>query len=94
MVAITVVLAPKKEGDIPAPPVDAKAAQVVDRYLNAIGGRAVFEAIQDKTVTFETIAVDSEAIRAVARGTAAHIRDTLQQEAVGLVFTPVTFELI
>lgn len=45
---------PQKTTDIPEPESDEKAIEIVEKYLEAIGGRDVLNAIQDKTMVFET----------------------------------------
>ncbi len=46
---------PPKEQDDPDPVNDPKAIEIVDRYLSAIGGLEVLNAVEDRTHTFETI---------------------------------------
>lgn len=41
--------------DLPEPANDPKAVEVIERYIDAIGGKELLDAIKDKTVTFETI---------------------------------------
>ena len=48
-------LTPQKATDIPAPKNDPKAIAVLERYLAAIGGRDLLNAINDKTVEFDTV---------------------------------------
>lgn len=45
----------RKQLDAPAPVDDLKAVEVIERYLEAIGGLAVLKAVEDRTMTFETI---------------------------------------
>lgn len=61
---------------------------------NITYGTGYWKRQTEPSITFETIQEDTEENRAVARGLAAYIREALGQEAVGLVFAPVTFELI
>ncbi len=44
-----------KQIDLPQPENDPRAVAIVDRYIEAIGGRDVLDAIRDKSVTFETV---------------------------------------
>ncbi|MBI4585764.1 MAG: hypothetical protein HY717_17265 [Planctomycetes bacterium] len=46
---------PIKEKDAPAPPNDPKAVAVINRYVEAIGGRPILDGIKDKQQKFETI---------------------------------------
>ena len=48
-------LTPKKTTDVPAPKNDGKAIAVIERYLQAIGGREVLNAINDRSTEFDTI---------------------------------------
>lgn len=49
---------------------------------------------EEDCIVFETVQDDGPEVRASARATAAKLRHELGQEAVGLVFSRVDFELV
>jgi hypothetical protein len=46
---------PQKDTDLPEPQNDPKAVEVVERYLQALGGRPLLGAINDRTFAFDTV---------------------------------------
>lgn len=57
-------------------------------------GAGVWKGTGEPCLSFETIQPDDERERERARAIGREIRAELEQEAVGLVFTPVDFELV
>jgi len=54
----------------------------------------MWEGIEEPSLRVELLGEDSPEERAKARDIAATLREDLQQDAIGLTFEPVTFEII
>lgn len=57
-------------------------------------GEGYWKGTPEPCIMFETIQEDSDEVRERARSVARRLRETLEQDAIGLVFAPVAFELI
>ena len=79
---------------------DEEKEKAIEYLANQYQAGGVYEGTgywrggEEPCFMFESIVTDCEHERIVARMHAKYIADILEQEAIGLVFTPCEFELI